>query len=654
MISTLALAIAATLPAPKSIAVDTILREMTDLRLLAQRPDPWYRYYQWTSYDRASDNWKDPFANGDAGRFIRNENIEGRNERVMADVKGPGAMVRLWSANPEGTIRFYFDGETKPRLEANMADLLSGKHPLFPDPYAYVAARGWNLYFPMPYAKGLKVTWEGDPKVAIYYAVGTREYVPGTRVTTFDPKRLSSYRSEQSQTAKAMVPEDKPVTLTGGTLVPRGTMQMAVTAQNGSELRDFQIQLGTKDDKEKPWEDPSRIHNLMRKLRLRMSFDGEQTVDVPLGDFFGSAMGVTPYESLPFSVKADGTMIARWSMPFRKEARIWIVNDNALPVELKMGARQDKRKFDAGTYLFHAGWNAQTRMTRPMYDFTFADIKGEGRMVGTSLAVSNPVSAWWGEGDEKVYVDGETFPSLFGTGTEDYFGYAWCDPTPFTRPYHCQPPTQNLGNLGQTQNSRYLIVDDITFKKGLKFDMEAWHWADVKATYATTAYWYALPGTTLPEAPAASELMIPDAPLPKPVEGAIEGEKLTWSITGGAKENQGGFGELSGGQQFWWRDPAVGSVATTNFRVPAAGRYEVFANLGHARDYGRFRVTVGNNPPKEIDVYQPTLEWKRVSLGTFDLRQGDLPVKFEVLSANSASDPGKNMLGVDYFLLEKR
>jgi hypothetical protein len=654
MISTLALAFAATMPVSKPVTVGTLLREMTDLSLLAQRPDPWYRYRQSTSYDRNSDNWKDPYANGDAGQFIRHENHEGRDERVMADVQGPGAMVRLWSANPEGTIRFYFDGETKPRIETDMAALLSGKNPMFPEPFSYVASRGWNLYFPIPYAKSLKVTWEGNPKVAIYYAVGTREYAPGTQAMTFSPSDLPKYRAEIARTAKGLKPTDAGVTLSGGTLAPRGTLQLAVNAEDGGELRDFQIKLGTTDDKSKAWDDPSRVHNLMRRLRLRMSFDGETTVDVPLGDFFGSAMGVTPFESLPFTVKPDGTMIARWSMPFHKDARVWIENDNALPVQLKMGARQAKRKFDSGTYLFHARWHAQTRQTRPMYDYTYADIRGEGRVVGTSLAVSNPVSAWWGEGDEKVYVDGETFPSLFGTGSEDYFGYAWCDPEPFTRPYHCQPPTPNLGNMGQTENSRYLIFDDVTFKKGLKFDMEAWHWADVKATYATTAYWYALPGTTLPEAPDPATLQIPETPMPKPVEGAIEGESLKWTATNGFNEIQSGFAELSGQKQLWWREPRVGAVISAKIPVPSAGRYEVIANCGHARDYGRFRVTIGDNPPKEIDFYQPDLQWKKVSLGTFDLPAGDVPVKFEVLTANPGSDPGKNMLGVDYFLLERR
>ena len=64
--------------------------------------------------------------------------------------------------------------------------------------------------------------------------------------------------------------------------------------------------------------------------------------------------------------------------------------------------------------------------TRPFRDWHVAGIQGQGHLVGTVLDVENPpAAAWWGEGDEKIYVDGEAFPSLFGTGTEDYFGYAW-------------------------------------------------------------------------------------------------------------------------------------------------------------------------------------------------------------------------------------
>ena len=68
---------------------------------------------------------------------------------------------------------------------------------------------------------------------------------------------------------------------------------------------------------------------------------------------------------------------------------------------------------------------------RRAIDWTMLHTQGRGRFVGVELHVWNPKGGWWGEGDEKFYIDGEKFPSTFGTGSEDYFGYAWCNPTPF-------------------------------------------------------------------------------------------------------------------------------------------------------------------------------------------------------------------------------
>ena len=636
--------------APPVVTVDSILREMVDLRRLARRPDPWYRYVQSTSYDRASDDGRDPFANGDAGGFIRVEERGGRRERVMADVKGPGAMVRLWSANPTGTLRFYFDGETTPRLTADMKALLSGRNPLFPEPYAYVASQGANLYTPMPFAKGLKVTWEGPSDGAIYYAVGTREYAAGTKIVTYSPApaRLAA------SVAKALVAVPTRTKGNEGPIPAGGTLEADYETGVGGEIYDFTVRVDAKESPERLWADPAQAHNVLRRLRLRMSFDGETTVDVPLGDFFGAASAVSPYESLPISIAKDGTMLARWALPFRRKARIWIENGNDVPVTVSMGAQRRTALFTPGTYLFHARWHGQTRRTRPLYEYRFLDAKGEGRVVGVGLLVSNPVPEWWGEGDEKVYVDGETFPSLFGTGTEDYFGYAWSDPTPFARPYHAQPKTLNLGTLGQTQNLRFHVVDDIPFRRDVRFDMEAWHWKDTVATFATTAFWYALPGGSLPEAPDAANLLVPEAPLPKPVEGALEGEDLKWTLSGGLSETQGGFTQLSRQKQFWWREPKPGATATTTIRVPAAGRYELFANLGHARDYGRFRVEVNGVAGPEFDLFQDALEWRRSSLGTYDFPAGDATVRFVALAANPKSEANRNMLGVDYLLLEKK
>ena len=86
------------------------------------------------------------------------------------------------------------------------------------------------------------------------------------------------------------------------------------------------------------------------------------------------------------------------------------------------------------------------------------------------LHVWNPLGAWWGEGDEKIYIDGEKFPSTFGTGSEDYFGYAWCNPTLFTKPYHAQSISEN--NAGHVSVNRFHISDQIPFQSAIEADIE--------------------------------------------------------------------------------------------------------------------------------------------------------------------------------------
>ena len=167
MISALAFIALAQLTAP-DVNVKSLLPEMTDLARLAHRASPTYTMAQASSYDRNSKAPGDEawFANADYGQYDRTEQHGDRTEYVMADLKGPGAVVRIWSANPSGTIRFYFDGEATPRFSAKMADLLTGKFEGLGDPFAYMASRGTDLYFPFPYAKSLVITSDANRNAA--------------------------------------------------------------------------------------------------------------------------------------------------------------------------------------------------------------------------------------------------------------------------------------------------------------------------------------------------------------------------------------------------------------------------------------------------------------------------------------------------------
>ena len=120
----------------------------------------------------------------------------------------------------------------------------------------------------------------------------------------------------------------------------------------------------------------------------------------------------------------------------------------------------------------------------------YVDIKGKGTYVGDQVTLFNMANTWWGEGDEKIFVDGEEFPSSIGTGSEDYYGYAFGHPEPFSHPFISQPT--GVGNFvpGMTVNIRHRSLDAIPFKTSISSNIEMWHWASTCINYAQTAYFY--------------------------------------------------------------------------------------------------------------------------------------------------------------------
>lgn len=660
----------------QTVTTGGLLKQMTDLDWLTQRPKPYFSAAQASSYDRASKTPADPktwFANGDAGQYVRIEERDGRKEYVLADLKGPGTVVRFWSANPAGVTRFYFDGETTPRLQASTADLLNGKVSPFTDPFSYssaIASNGCNLYFPFPYAKSLKITTDNsgeDGARHMYYHVGFRTYQPGTKVETFDPAQLPSLEKAMSAVRVALATSRKAdgKTITKSTSEPHSKgFRQILNSRNGSVLESLQVKIPfplVVNIRKMDWNDINQPHNVLRNTILTIQCDGETTVKVPLGDFFGTAAGVNPYRSYPMAVEKDGTMVSLFPMPFHKQMIISIDTPKGQRVPLQVVTKVADRRFTPDTYYFHAHWNVDIGSTRPMRDMEFLNTKGEGLWVGTSLHVSNPTPAWWGEGDEKAWVDGESFPSTFGTGTEDYFGYAWSSGKLFDRPYHGQNHCDGPGTFGQINVHRWQTFDPISYAKSIKFDIEMWHWQDVQARFARVSYWYAKPGSkTIEMAMTSKNLELVEVAPPSPVKGATEGEGLKYEKTGSGEVSvQEGFWEPSGGKQLWWIQSAPGDKLLVHVPVKQAGTYEIVGSFCHARDYGihslRFLTPDGKElgAPKTLDFYNNGVIWKKIPLGTFELPAGEVILEVVCKGHNPQAIEG-NMFGLDYLMLTKK
>jgi hypothetical protein len=636
-------------PAPVTTA--TLLHEMTDLSGLALFPHPAYTCRQFSSYDRKSKSpQEDWFANHDRGHYLRVESNQGRQEYVMMDAEGPGAVVRIWSANPEGVLRIYLDGGAEPVLEAPMQDVLGGRYPGLPQPIAGERSKGWNLYFPIPYARHCKITSDnGD----FYYHVNYRTYDQGTGVETFSPTHLKSL-AESIATVAAELAD------------PR-----RIRSNGGGQVEEFQVEIEPGATVRTSFWGPAAISRAvlrldaaerdaaLRGIVLRVAFDGHRTIECPLGDFFGTAPGINPYAALPLGMTADGEMISDWTMPFREEARIELLNHTGQRATLTGHLVLRPHAWTDRSMHFHAKWRADFEVpTRPMIDWNYLTATGRGVFVGAAFAIDNPVRDWWGEGDEKIYVDGEKFPSHFGTGTEDYFGYAWCWPGLFTHAYHAQPRCDGPGNYGRTSVNRFHILDRIPFTQDFRFDMELWHWhATTQVNMAVVAYWYTRPGGTDAFAPirAVDAVVRPMAEYVVPrVAGAIEGEKLHIVRVTGTAGPQDWEG-LSGGQHLWWHAGIKpGDTLTLAFQSPEAGRHRVIGHFLTARDYGIHQLAInGRNTGDPIDFYHADVRPSgQIDLGVFELKAGENLFTATAIGANDQALKSY-MFGLDYLLLRK-
>jgi Protein of unknown function (DUF2961) len=271
-----------------------------------------------------------------------------------------------------------------------------------------------------------------------------------------------------------------------------------------------------------------------RRLILRMFWDGEErpSVEVPLGDFFCHGWGVRcNIASLGIAVNPAGGFNSYWEMPFRRGAVITV--ENLAPDDIPAFYYQITYTLtevpDDRAY-FHAQW----RRTNPVpYQgvHTIVDgLRGQGHYVGTYLAWGVRSTGWWGEGEIKFYMDGDTdWPTICGTGTEDYFGGAWNFEHPkgdygiFSAPFSGLPQVIKPDGLYQSQQRfgmyRWHIMDPIRFREDLRVTIQALGWRSalegqrrylpLQDDLASTAFWYQTePHTPFPPTPDLNYLEV--------------------------------------------------------------------------------------------------------------------------------------------------
>jgi len=232
-----------------------------------------------------------------------------------------------------------------------------------------------------------------------------------------------------------------------------------------------------------------------RKLVLRMYWDGESvpSVEAPIGDFFGVGHGLNRnVSSLPIACTSEGrARNAYWQMPFQKSARVTVTNEGSRQVSA-FYYYIDYRQMDTmapDTPYFHVQYR-QEMPPEPGRNYLILEAEGRGHYVGCNLGILQRSMGWWGEGDDMIAIDGESFPSLHGTGSEDYFSDAWGMRESANLFYGCPLQEDDFQTGSKATVYRFHVPDPIPFKKSIRVTIEHGHANDRSDFDSSTAYWY--------------------------------------------------------------------------------------------------------------------------------------------------------------------
>jgi hypothetical protein len=249
----------------------------------------------------------------------------------------------------------------------------------------------------------------------------------------------------------------------------------------------------------------------LRHLTLRLYWDDHPTpaVDVPLGDFFCNGWDeLALVDSDLIVVAPAGGLNSYWPMPFRHRARLTLENTGGADVPVYYQVSYRLRELPPDTAYLHAAWRRSNPLGSPAVHTLVDGVRGPGHYAGTYLAIRPNAPGWWGEGELKFYLDGDQeFPTICGTGTEDYFGGAWNfdqggQYVPYSTRYlglpQVLPPTEIYQPHQRFGMYRWHVRDPIAFTQDLRVTIQALGWQSAgryrpleRADIATTAFWYA-------------------------------------------------------------------------------------------------------------------------------------------------------------------
>jgi len=411
---------------------------------------------------------------------------------VLADLEGPGYVSRFWTTGQEDgrhPLRFYFDGETEPRIETTL-DAWCGARAPFESPLAAYEPFCWYSWTPVPFRERLII--KSPPRgfrqadVKFFFQIAAHRLPRGSAVESWpkspsaeDLCALAEARERLAKRTALSVPWPAERALKR-TVAPGETIRWPALS-GPAMIRRLHIRPDFSAA-------PSIVarHRLLRELALEIRWNGaaEPSVRVPFGDLFGSVGQPRRIDSFFFGME-QGRYVLAFPMPFERSAEIAIRNESrfAVPIELAVESEPLER-WDAGWGYFHAAWDHSSMPGKP---HPVLVAQGRGRYVGCILAVTSEAPSWWVlEGDELMWLDGERQPSWRGTGLEDYFNGGWYYGSAIVRPFH------GLIHKAHFRTIQYRIhqADPAGFRRAIRVAIERGPDNESPAHFESVVFYY--------------------------------------------------------------------------------------------------------------------------------------------------------------------
>lgn len=594
-----------------------------------------------SSHDRSGGN-DDGFSG--AHSFVRKE----PDGLVIADLKGPGVIYRIWTPTPTDDImEFYFDGETKPKISVKFRDLFTGTNFPFVRPIVGFGAGGFYSYLPLPYEKSCKIVMKAQR--VQFYQINYAVYPDNMQIESFSMTPSKQYLEHLDKAKALFASAGKDISsYTAGDEAKIKSYKKDVSLKPASSATVFEIKR------------PGRIVGMRfspagvfkskdRDIIIKGYFDNDKKPAIlsPAGDFFGYAWGSPAMKSLMVGTSGDADY-CYYPMPFDKSAKIQLVSERkqgTLDIKVEVLVAPAQRSQDEGK--FYALWRRENPTTKGK-PFTFIETKGKGHIVGCIQQSQGFESGntYYFEGDDQTTIDGQLL--IHGTGSEDFYNGGWYDVPGRWETKRSFPLSGCLGyykHLGRTGGYRLMIGDAYAYEKSILQTIEhAPTENSLLNDYCAVTYLYSKERPTcdfkipdlaerkvfdLKKIVFAPSWGVPiyafsfeDASVVKGKE-KLEGADQQYISFQSTKENQ------------WWGYPFIGFIC----EVPSTGQYRVSIDAIKGPGQAKVQLFMDEAPiGKEHDLYSEKREKAtNLELAQMNLIEGRNILFFKLTGKNEKS-----------------